>query len=282
MLTQQEALHAHAESVIGKAELMRSKPWAFIISGFFGGAYIGVGGVLMLNAAGPLVVADDPLAKLVSGLVFAVGLVIVVFAGSDLVTSTMMTVTQGVATKTLSVRNAAGLVTVTIVANFVGAMLFALVVHLSGVLVSNAAAGEMLGQVLQGRADQSVMELVARAILCNMLVCLAIWMSTRVTSVGAKITVIMLGIMAFVASGYEHVVANMTFYWLGVFAGDTNASIELFTSNMLWVGIGNFVGGGLIVGLGTWVVAGSPKLLPTQVESSRDDRYQSLPPDLSH
>lgn len=266
MLTQQEALQAHSESVIGKADLMRSKLWAFIVSGFFGGAYIGIGGVLMLNAAGPLVVAGDPLAKLVSGLVFAVGLVIVVFAGSDLVTSTMMTATQGVAGKSIGVKVASMLIAVTILANFVGAMLFAFIVHLSGVLESNAAAGEMLGQVLQSRADQSVVELVARAILCNMLVCLAIWMSTRVTSAGAKITVIMLGIMAFVASGYEHVVANMTFYWLGVFAGDVNATAELFASNMLWVGIGNFVGGGLIVGLGTWVVAGSPKASSQMLE----------------
>lgn len=269
MLTQQEALRAHSETVIAKADLMRSKLWAFIVSGFFGGAYIGVGGVLMLNAAGPLTVVGDPLAKLVGGLVFAVGLVIVVFAGADLVTSTMMTTVQGVAGKALSVNVASMLIVVTILANFVGAMLFSLIVHLGGVLESNAAAGEMLGQVLQTRADQSVVELVARAILCNMLVCLAIWMSTRVTSAGAKIAVIMLGIMAFVASGYEHVVANMTFYWLGVFAGDVNASVELFASNMLWVGVGNFVGGGLIVGLGTWVVAGSPRYSSQRLEPSK-------------
>lgn len=259
MLNQQEALHAHSEAVISKAELLRVNFWAFIVSGLFGGAYIGIGGVLMLNAAGPLTVAGDPFAKLVGGFVFAVGLVIVVFTGADLVTSTMMTTVQGVAGKALGVKAAASLIAVTLVANFIGAMLFAFVVHLSGVLQSNGAAGEMLAQVLQGRADQSVVELVARAILCNMLVCLAVWMSTRVTNAGAKITVIMLGIMAFVASGYEHVVANMTFYWLGVFAADANASAELFATNMLWVGLGNFVGGGLIVGLGAWVVAGSPK-----------------------
>lgn len=258
MLTPQEAIRAQTEAVLGKTELMRTRLWAFIVSGFFGGAYIGVGGVLMLNAAGPLTVAGDPLAKLVGGLVFAVGLVIVVFAGADLVTSTMMTSVQGVAGKAFSVKHASGIIAVTILANFVGAFLFSLLVYLSGVLVSNQAAGEMLEQVLQGRADQSGVELFSRAILCNMLVCLAIWMSTRVTAPGAKVAVIMLGIMAFVASGYEHVVANMTFYWLGVFAGDANASADLFATNMLLVGAGNFIGGGLIIGLGTWVIAGSP------------------------
>ena len=82
--------------------------------------------------------------------------------------------------------------------------------------------------------------------------------AARITSAGAKVAVIVAGILAFVASGYEHVVANMTFYWLGVFLGDANASVELFASNMLWVGLGNLIGGGLIVGLGTWALSGRP------------------------
>lgn len=276
MLTPTEALEAQVDVAMLKAQHLRHRSWAFGIAGVLGGAYIGIGGVLMLTATGPLVAQGDPLARVIGGLVFGVGLILVVFAGAELVTSTMMTVTQALAAGTMTLRSASLLVTVTLMANFLGTLLFAALVAASGVLRSNPAAAAMLADALQGRADQSPLELFARAILCNVLVCLAVWMSVRVTAAGAKIAVILLGILAFVASGYEHVVANMTFYWLGVFAGDLNAAAPLFAGNMLWVGLGNLVGGSLVVGLGTWLLAGSPRFeqQANRVGANAGDRSQ--------
>ena len=257
MHTIAEGLRIQSTSAVQKVELLR-RPMAFTVAGLFGGAYIGVGLVMMLSAAGPLVAAGDPLAKLVSGVAFSAGLVLVVLAGAELVTSTMMTAAQGVVAGVTSVGNAVAVLTWTFAANFVGALLFSAVVALSGVLTDFAAAGAMLSGALEVRAGQSPLELVLRGVLCNVLVCLAVWMCARLTHTGAKIAVIMVAISTFVASGFEHVVANMTIYWLGVFVADPNASATLFAGNMLWVGLGNLAGG-LIVGLSYWLIGGSPR-----------------------
>ena len=257
MHTIAEGLRVQSQSAVQKVELLRT-PLAFTLSGFLGGAYIGVGLVMMLSAAGPLVAAGEPIAKLVAGVAFSAGLVLVVLAGAELVTSTMMTSAQGVASGVTTVGNAVGVLVWTFVANFAGALMFAALVAFSGVLVDFAAAGAMLADALQVRAGQTPLELTLRGVLCNILVCLAVWMCARLTQPGAKIAVIVVAISTFVASGFEHVVANMTIYWLGVFVGDPNASATLFAGNMLWVGLGNLVGG-LIVGLGYWLVGGSPK-----------------------
>ena len=266
MHTIDEGLRAQSTNAMQKVALLR-KPVAFTLAGFFGGAYIGVGFVLMLSAAGPLVAAGDPLAKLIGGIAFSAGLVLVVLGGAELVTSTMMTSAQGVASGATTLGSAIGVFTWTFIANFFGACIFSAFVALSGVLTDFAAAGAMLADLLEVRAVQSPLELTLRGVLCNVLVCLAVWMGVRLPSAGAKIAVIMVAITAFVASGFEHVVANMTLYWLGVFLGDPNASAGFFAGNMLWVGLGNLIGG-LIVGLSYWIIGGSPKhrVLPAQQE----------------
>ena len=234
MLTIPETLHAQASAAVHKADGLRS-PGRFVVSGMLAGAYIGIGVVLMVSTAGPLAASGDGLAKLVSGLVFGVALTLVVFAGADLVTSAMMVLPQG-------------------------ALSFAGLVAASGVLRANAAAGTMLSDMLAAKAHEGPVELFVRGILCNVLVCLAIWMCARVHSDVAKILLIFAAILAFISSGFEHVVANMTTYGIGLFTGDANATLPLFASNLLWVGLGNFVGGALIVGVGYWVIGGSPRL----------------------
>ncbi|MGV1010330.1 MAG: formate/nitrite transporter family protein, partial [Dermatophilaceae bacterium] len=84
--------------------------------------------------------------------------------------------------------------------------------------------------------------------LCNLLVCLALWMAARTRSDGAKLAVLWWGLLAFIAAGFEHSVANMTTFALGVFQG--SASWADLAYNLAWTVPGNLVGGGLIVGLG--------------------------------
>lgn len=223
------------------------------------GAYVGVGVVLMVSAAGPLLANGEGLAKLVSGVVFSAALTIVVFAGSDLATSAMMLLPQAVLMRRVKLGRAGAALLFMFLANLVGAFVFAGIVVLTEVLESNPAAGQMLTGLLESKAHETPLELFARGILCNALVCLAIWMSTRATSDGAKIALIFVAITAFITSGFEHVVANMTTYWIGVLTADPNASAQYFAGNMLWVGLGNLVGGGLIIGVGYWFIGGSPR-----------------------
>lgn len=259
MLTIPETLAAQADAAVHKSDGLRT-PGRFLISGMLAGAYIGIGVVLMVSTAGPLIAAGDGLAKLVSGLVFGVALTLVVFAGADLVTSAMMVLPQGALMRAIGPWRAVGVIAATFAANLVGALLFAGLIVASGVLRANAAAGQMLSDMLAAKAHEGPLELFVRGILCNVLVCLAIWMCARVRSDVARILVIFAAILAFISSGFEHVVANMTTYGIGLFSGDPAATIGLFANNLLWVGLGNLVGGAVIVGVGYWVIGGSPRM----------------------
>ena len=260
MLTIPETLQAQADAAVHKAEGLQS-PGRFVVSAMLAGAYIGIGVVLMVATAGPLVAAGDGLAKLVAGLVFGVALTLVVFAGADLLTSAMMILPQGALMGTVGWWRALGTMVATFVGNLVGALVFAGLIVTSGVLHSNAPAGKMLADMLAAKAEEGPMQLFARGILCNVLVCLAIWMCARVRSDVAKILLIFAAILAFISSGFEHVVANMTTYGIGLFSGDPHFTWGLFANNMLWVGLGNLVGGGIIVGIGYWVIGGRPRFV---------------------
>jgi nitrite transporter NirC len=256
--TIEKTLQRQAIASQTKRTLLRT-PARFATAGVLGGAFVGVGVVLMLSTAGPLRAEDSPWAPLVSGGVFGIALTLVVFAGAELATSAMMTNAQGLAMRAVGPWSALGGLGFTLVANLVGSLGFAGVIVAAGVLQSHPDAAQMLADLLTGKAAESPVELFARGALCNALVCLGVWMCARLTSEIAKLTVIFWTILAFVASGFEHVVANMTTYSLGLLLGDPNATPALFGANLLWVGLGNLVGGGLVVGVGYWVIGGSPR-----------------------
>lgn len=261
MLTIPEALQSQAAASVQRVEALR-KPGAFFVSAMLAGAYIGVGVVLMIMAAGPMIAAGEGLAKLVAGIVFGVALTLVVFAGSELATSAMMVLPIGTFMRSISPGPAAFTLLATFMFNILGSFAFAIVVVSAGVLRANPAAGEMLTGMLEYRADASPLELFARGVLCNALVCLAVWMGARVRSEGARIALIFIAITAFVTSGFEHVVANMTIYSLGILLGDPNATLGLYAGNLLWVGLGNLAGGALVVGLSYWIIGGRPRYAP--------------------
>jgi len=135
-------------------------------------------------------------------------------------------------------------------------MAFGWLVVQAGVLRSNAAAGDMVASMLAAKAHESGGQLLARGILCNLLVCAAIWACGRLESEAGKAIVVFWAVLAFISSGFEHVVANMTTFSLGLFSGEGWTTWAELARNVLWVGLGNVVGGAVVVGLGYVVVAG--------------------------
>lgn len=232
------------------------RPLRYLVSAMLAGMFIGVGVVLMVSTAGPFLAAGDPSAKLVSGAVFSVALTLVVFCGGELVTSAMMILTQGAATRRIGALAAVGTLAFCFLGNLLGSMAFGWAVVHSGVLHSNAAAGEMVADMLAAKAGEGAGELFLRGVLCNVLVCLAIWGANRLRSEAGKAIVIFWAIFAFISSGFEHVVANMTTFSLGLFSGESLTTWGEFARNMLFVGSGNLVGGAVVVGLGYLVASG--------------------------
>lgn len=248
-----EALDLQADVADGKIEELR-RPGRYLVSSMLAGAFIGVAVVLLLSATGPLNAASSPWTKTVQGLVFGIALTAVVFAGAELSTGNMMTMVQGVFVRRRGVGAAAAVIVVSFVGNLLGSIVFAWLVHEGGVLSIGATAGHpgpgaaLLASLIKTKTAESASALFFRGVLCNFLVCLAVWMAARTKSDGAKLALIFWCLLAFVSSGFEHVVANMTTFSLGLMDGVPGATIGAFGHNLLFVGLGNLVGGGLLVG----------------------------------
>ena len=255
MLTIPDAVSAQADAAAQKVAATR-RPLRFLVSAMLAGLWVGGGVYVMFSAAGPFFMAGDPATRLVSGAVFAIALTFVVFAGSELATSAMMVLPMGVMRRTISWLQGAGTLALILIGNLLGSLLLAWVLVQSRIF-ADAATGGMLDGILTAKMSHAEGELFFRAVMCNVLVCVAIWAASRVRSEAAKAILIFWGVFGFIASGFEHVVANMTIFGVGVLGGATVDVTWLdFAHNMVWVGLGNLVGGMVVMAMGYTFIAG--------------------------
>lgn len=261
-LPMSDALAAQAEAAESKFLEFR-RPGRYLVSSALAGAYIGIAVVLLLAVTGPLNAAASPWTKLVQGLVFGIALTAVVFAGAELSTGNMMTMVQGMMFRGGGVGAVVAVIVGSFVGNLIGSVAFAWLVHESGVLQTGgtpghaAPAAALLATTLKAKIAETGGMLFFRGVLCNFLVCLAVWMAARTKSDGAKLTLIFWCLLAFIGSGFEHVVANMTIFSLGLFDDVPGVTLGAFGHNLLMVGLGNLVGGGVLVGAGYGFLARS-------------------------
>ncbi len=243
------AVAESAEQAVTKARDARTAI-RYLTSAVLAGGYVGVAVVLLATAAGPLAAAGSAATKLVAGAVFGVALTLVVFAGAELFTSNVMVMLTGVLSKRVRVRDLLVVNVGSLIGNFAGSVGFAAIVHASGALSagakkgSTAPAAAMISSLVKGKVAATDGQLFWRAALCNLLVCLAIWMATRTKSETAKLVVLFWGLLAFVASGFEHSIANMTIFSLAVF--QHAASWSELGRNLAVTIPGNIVGGAMV------------------------------------
>ncbi len=247
MLTIANGLQVQAQAAVSKVALAR-RPSRFFVSAMLAGAYVGIGVLLMLATAGPLLAAGSPWTPLVQGMVFGIALVLVIFAGSELATSAMMILTQGALLGRVPVRDAVATLLLALGGNLVGAVTLAALVSGAGTISPTNGAGTMLAYLIEHKTVESNGQLFFRGVLCNVLVCLAIWSVGRMSQEIAKIAVVAWCLFAFVSMGFEHVIANMTTFSLAIMQGVDGATIGSMARNLLWVGLGNTLGGALFVG----------------------------------
>jgi nitrite transporter NirC len=248
----QEAVDEASAQAKVKVALVKS-PVRYTLQAMLAGAYVGVAVVLLASVAGPLAAGGSPATKLVQGAVFGIALTLVVFAGAELFTGNNMTMLIGWLRGGVRGRDALLVNVASLVGNFVGAVLFAGMVHATGVLDAVAKKGGkpagdgLIKTLVTNKMHATDGQLFWRAVLCNMLVCLGLWMAMRTKSDAAKLIVLFWALLAFIASGFEHSVANMTVFSLAIMHGDAGWS-DLF-HNLLFTVPGNIVGGALLVAL---------------------------------
>lgn len=252
-ITIEEAVGAQASAAAAKADQLKRHPAQYLTQTLLAGAYVGVAVVLLIMVSASFVKAGSVATKLVQGSVFGVALTLVVFAGAELFTGVVMSMIQGLMAKTVKVVDLIAIWVTALVGNFIGAAVFSGIVAASGIITVGGTKKEAavyftaLAGVLKAKTALTGAQLFWRAVLCNFLVCLGLWMAARASSDSAKLICLFWALLAFVASGFEHSVANMTFFFLGIFTHAPHGTLGGLLRNLLYTVPGNIVGGGLLV-----------------------------------
>jgi nitrite transporter NirC len=238
------------------------------------GAYVGVAVVLLVMVSAAFVSGNSPSTKLVQGAVFGIALTLVVFAGAELFTGNVMVMLQGLWSRRVKPFELLAVWVGSLVGNLAGSLAFAAVVAASGVINAGAPKGKQtvfattLAGIIKTKAGLTGGQLFFRSILCNMLVCLALWMAQRAATDSAKLICLWWALLAFVASGFEHSIANMTVFGVGLYTHIQGATASELTRNLLWTVPGNIVGGGLVVGLAySWIGSSGKRAADSMVTS---------------
>lgn len=236
------------------------------------GAFIALGAIFATTATAGASVLPFGITKIIGGLVFSLGLILVIVAGAELFTGNNLIVMAWASGKVSTVallRNWC----IVYIGNFIGAFLTAIGLFLSRQYVfGGGLVGANALNIANAKVNLGFFQAVLLGIFCNALVCLAVWLCMSARTTTDKILAILFPITAFVAAGFEHSIANMYFIPIGLLIKDgaepafwTQTGLaaadfanltwgNFFMANLLPVTIGNIIGGAGLVGLVYWTV----------------------------
>jgi formate transporter len=253
------------------AQKVRLELARLIVLAMLAGAFIGLGAMFATTVmAGANGILPFGITRLLGGLVFCLGLILVVAGGAELFTGNTLMV-MAFAARKISLLEMLRAWVIVYFGNFGGALATAILVFLSGQYLSGGGA---VSEVALSLASAKVGLPFGRAfflgILCNVLVCLAVWLSIGARTTTDKVLAVLFPVSAFVAAGFEHSVANMYLVPIGILIKDWGpndlaslAVLRTELSNLTWPGflwslvpvtLGNVVGGGVLVGAVYWFV----------------------------
>lgn len=256
-MTYAETVAGFAQAAAAKRAHLKSDPLGFLILALMAGAYVGLG-ILLIFSVGQGV--DPDIRPIVMGASFGLALILVVFAGSELFTGHTMYMTHGLLTGRTSFGDLVKCWSASWGGNLIGAFILSvLFVYGGGGAVLGGEGKLLIHAVAEKKMHGTPLALFFNGILCNWLVCLAIWTAARTTNEMAKIAIIWFCLYAFIAAGFEHSVANMTVFSVALLS-EHPASITLAEAgrNLFFVSAGNAVAGVVIMGFGYWLAAGRP------------------------
>ena len=213
-----------------------------ILLGIMAGVFIALGGATSSTAAHA--VENVGVARALAGVIFPVGLMLIVFLGGELFTGNNMVMAMGVYTKTCKVSDMIKTWVISYIGNFVGSFI------LGGLFVWSNASHQILVDYYRSfiytKLDATPMELFVRGVLCNFLVCLAVYTGMKLKSESGKMIMMFCIITAFVLAGFEHCVANMGTFTIGyMLLGDIGTAAVI--KSQFFVTLGNIVGGAVLL-----------------------------------
>lgn len=236
------------------------------------GAFIAIGAIFATTVSADAASLPFGVTRLLAGLVFSLGLILVIVGGAELFTGNNLIVMAWASGK-VTTRQVLRNWLIVYVGNFVGSFATAVLMFVSGqYLFGKGAIGLAALSTANSKTGLDFISAIALGIMCNAIVCLAVWLSFSARSTTDRILAIIPTISAFVAAGFEHSIANMYFIPIGLFikAGAVQSFWEtikktpddfpfltwerFFVNNLLPVTIGNIIGGAILVGVVYWFV----------------------------
>jgi nitrite transporter len=218
-----------------------------MLAGFF----VGLGIILIFTIGGLLTPAGFAGTKVIMGLGFGIALSLVIMAGSDLFTGNNMIMTIGTLSKKTTWYDTLRIWLYSYAGSFIGSVLVAVLFYYTGLATGDTA--NFIVATAEAKMNAPFGELLVRGILCNILVCLAVWCSVKLKEETAKLIMIFWCLFAFITAGFEHSVANMTLLSISLLVPHAETvSLAGMAANLIPVSIGNIIGGAIFVGAAYW------------------------------
>lgn len=233
-------------SAVSKYECLKKSPFTYLMRAIMAGFFIIVAVILSNVSAAVLYPTYPQFAKLVGAILFPTAIILIVFIGGELFTGNNMTMAVGVYDGKVSVKGMILVWVMSYIGNFIGAFILGFMYVKSGSSIS--VLTEYLNAIVMPKLTITPLEMVLRGMLCNFMVCLAVFTNSKMQTESGKLVLMFMVIMAFVVAGFEHSIANMGLFSIAIFLVD-GMTFPLIMKSMLFVTIGNILGGAVLLGL---------------------------------
>jgi nitrite transporter len=253
------------KTALKKRDYLSASKFNYLLRSALAGVYIGFGIMVSYRLGEYFYDAHSPATPIVSSLFFGLALVLILYGGAELFTSNTMMLTISSLKKATTWKDTVEIWINSYTGNLLGGVFFALIIMLTGLFAAPEKTQYMM-ETVSMKMNTPAFQLLFRAILCNWLVCLAVWIPLHIKGDGAKIGVTLLLVFAFVVSGFEHSIANIVLFSMALLVQHPETiSLTGALYNLVPVTVGNIIGGAFFVG-GIYVYL-NPKLSDSKSES---------------
>ena len=239
-----EVIDKLASSAVDKSNLNKTSTGRYIVSSMLGSFFVSFGIMLIYTIGGIMNHNDIQTYKILMGVCFGVALSLVIMAGGDLFTSNAMITTFGLFKKKIKTKDAISVLGISWIGNLLGGIVGGLLFVGAGLATgNNDYIGDLVVKNVITKTTLPWNVLLIRGILCNVLVCLAVWLANILKEETGKLIMIFWCLFTFITAGFEHSVANMSFLTMGYLIDSSSVTLSGVFHNLLWVSIGNYIGG---------------------------------------
>lgn len=252
-MTRQEA-DIIAQAGAAKAALSQKAPMRYLTRAMLAGCYIFIGTLVSCLSAAWFYADHTAVAKLLGALTFSAALILIVLLGAELFTGCNFVMGFTLYDGKIKVSSLIRVWVLCYIGNFIG--IFILCLLLSGSSASRDMLSAYLAIIVPGKLTAPWYQLLLKGVLCNLCVCIGVYSGFKLKSEAGKVAVIVCVIFTFVLAGFEHSIANMAYFTLyALMVPGAAASAAGIAANMLWVTIGNILGGAVLLALPMWFLS---------------------------